>query len=342
MGMMLAICALIAFLISCGVSALLWKAGVLDMPDHRSLHETPTPRGGGIGILAAAGAAFLWLAFVPVPGGSALAILALTVLMGALGTADDLFGLSSRTKFALMAASVLILAWFIGVPGYLAVTETLYLALPVWGAVAGAGLFIFVTVNAVNFMDGSDGMLVAGLLPGGVGLVLAGLATGHLDASFAGAALAGGLAGFLILNRPPAKVFAGDGGSLSAGALYAGGALAMAGSGFSGALWLAPLFILPFLADVLLTMARRAAGGRLDMQAHREHLYQRLVAAGWSHGHVAIIYAGVSALCVLAGLLALQGPQGAPFIVFGVTTAGLSALYLVGGRYAERLAGSAQ
>lgn len=335
MGMMLAICTLIAVLVSFGVAALVWRAGVLDMPGHRSLHETPTPRGGGIGTLAAAGAAFLWLAFAPVPGGSALAILALTALMGALGTADDIFGLSSRTKFALMAVIALSAAWFIGVPGYLAVTETVYLALPAWVALAGAGLFIFVTVNAVNFMDGSDGMLVAGLVPGGAGLVLAGLATGHLDTSFAGAALAGGLAGFLILNRPPAKVFAGDGGSLTAGALYAGGALAMAGSGFSGALWLAPLFILPFLADVLLTMARRAAGRRLDMEAHREHLYQRLIAAGWSHGRIALVYAGASALCVLAGLLALQGPQGAAFAAFAVMTCVLSALYVLAGRYAD-------
>lgn len=337
MGMLMVISALLAAAVSFAIAMLVWKAGVLDMPGHRSMHETPTPRGGGIGMLAAAGMAGIMLALLPVPGGSALAILALTALMGALGVADDLFGLSSRTKFALMAATALMLAWFIGVPGYLALTETVYLALPVWAALAGAGLFIFVTINAVNFMDGSDGMLAAGLLPGGAGLVLAGLVTGHLDASFAGTALAGGLAGFLLLNKPPARVFAGDGGSLSAGALYAGGALAMTGPGFSGALWLAPLFILPFLADVLLTMARRAAGRRLDLQAHREHLYQRLIAAGWSHGQVAVLYAGASALCVLAGLLALQGPQGAAFIAFALMTGVLSALYLIAGRYADRI-----
>ena len=324
--------------VSLTVATLIWKAGVLDMPGHRSLHDNPTPRGGAIGILAGAGAACVLLAFLPVPQGSALALLALVAAMAALGAADDVFGLAAKVKFAIMAATALVLGWFIGVPAFLAVTATLYIALPVWLGLAGAALFLFVVINAVNFMDGSDGMLAAGLIPGGAGLAVAGLATGHLDASFAGAALAGGLCGFLVLNRPPARVFAGDGGSLSAGALYAGGALAMAGSGFSGALWLAPLFVLPFLADVLLTMARRAAGGRLDLEAHREHLYQRLIAGGWSHSRVAWAYAGASAVCVLAGLLALQGPQGIAALVFGLMVCALSGLYLLGGRYADRLA----
>jgi len=342
MGILLLLCAALAAAISLGVTTLMWKAGVLDMPGHRSLHDNPTPRGGAIGILAGAGAACVLLAFLPVPKGSALALLALVTAMAALGAADDVFGLASKVKFAIMAATALVLSWLIGVPAFLAITGTLYIALPVWLGLAGAALFLFVVINAVNFMDGSDAMLVAGLAPGGAGLAIGGLATGHLDASFAGAALAGGLCGFLVLNRSPARVFAGDGGSLSAGALYAGGALAMTGQGFSGALWLAPLFILPFLADVLLTMARRAAGGRLDLEAHREHLYQRLISGGWSHTRVAWAYAGASTVCVLAGLLALQGPLGATASVFGVMVCVLSGLYVVGGRYAASRAAAVQ
>lgn len=340
MGLILAACALLAGCVSLGVTFLVWKAGVLDMPGHRSLHKDPTPRGGGIGVIAAAGAVFACLAFLPVPHGDALALLSLVIVMGALGTADDLLGLSSKTKFAIMAGAALLFAWSIGAPAYLAFSDTLYLALPVWIGLPGAALFLFVVINAVNFMDGSDGMLAAGLIPGAGGLIMGGLVTGHLDASFAGAALLGGLAGFLVLNRAPARVFAGDGGSLGAGALYAGGALALAGTGFSGALWLAPLFVLPFLADILLTMARRAAGGRLSLDAHREHLYQRLVGAGWSHTGVALLYAGASAVCVAAGLGALQGPQGATALVFVAMTGVLTGLYLIGGRYAARKTGT--
>ena len=317
MGLLLAICAFLCACLSLGIAGLVWKAGVLDLPDHRSLHVSPTPRGGGIGVLAAAGLAGIWLALLPVSAGSALPVLALVTVMAGLGVADDVFGLPSKLKFAVMVLAALALAGVIGVPDYLAVSDTLYLALPFWVALPGAALFLFVVINAVNFMDGSDSMLAAGLVPGGAGLVIAGLVTGQLDASFAGAALAG---------------------ALCAGALYAGAALAMAGSGFSGALWLAPLFILPFLADVLLTMARRAAGGRLDLEAHREHLYQRLISSGWSHLSVAGLYAGASSVCVAAGLLALQGGQGASALVFVVMTGVLSGLYLFGGRYADRRA----
>lgn len=338
MGVMLVACLALAAIISAGVTALVWKAGVLDMPGHRSLHDDPTPRGGGIGILAGAGAVAIVLAFLPLPAGSAPAILMLVMVLGGLGAADDLLGLAPKVKFAVMALAALGAGALIGVPSYLALNETLYLALPYWAGLAGAALFIFVVVNAVNFMDGSDGMLAAGLIPTGIGLVIAGLAAGQLEASFAGAALAGGLAGFLLFNRPPARVFAGDGGSLSAGALYAGGALALAGQGFSGALWLAPLFILPFLADVLLTMARRAAGGRLDLEAHREHLYQRLIASGWTHARIALAYGGVSALCVLAGLAALQMGGLAPVLAFILMLGVCCALYLLGGRRAASAA----
>ncbi len=318
---------LAAFSLGLGVAALVWRAQMLDMPGHRSLHSAPKPRGGGLGVLAAAGAVFAFAATQPLPLTGAEAVLALATVMAALGLADDLFALSGRTKFAVMALICLVFAAWIGKPTVLGVSDAMTVALPVWLAVPGAALFLFVAINASNFMDGSDGMLAAALVPAGIGLAMAGLVTGALAASLAGIALAGGLAGFLLLNRPPARVFAGDSGSLCAGALYAGGALAMAGEGFAGSLWLAPLFILPFLVDVLLTLAKRAAGGRLSLQAHREHAYQMLVAAGWTHGQVALAYNALAVGCVIAGLLAGQGPDGAVFGVFCGAAVVLSGLY---------------
>ena len=336
MGWILLTNALLAAGVSLGVAVLVWKAGVMDVPGNRSMHTDPTPRGGAVGLVAAAGAVFAVLALLPVPHGNAPGLLGLVALMGALGACDDVLGLSSRVKFAVMTVGALVFAGAIGVPGYLAFSGTIYLVLPPWIGLPGAALFLFVVINAVNFMDGSDGMLAAGIIPGALGLVMAGLSTGHLDAAFAGVALAGGLAGFLVLNRAPARVFAGDGGSLSAGALYAGGALALAGTGLSGTLWLAPLFVLPFLADVLLTMARRAAGGRLNLEAHREHLYQRLIAAGWSHSRVALGYAAASTVCVMAGLLALTGPEGSPALVFVGMAGIMTAVFFVVCGYAAR------
>lgn len=318
---------ILAFSLGLGIAALVWRAQMLDMPGHRSLHASPTPRGGGIGILAGTGAVFLFASGQPVPLEGAAPLLAFTAAMTALGLADDLYALAGRLKLALMGLLCLMAAGWTGVPETMAVSQNTALPLPVWIALPGAALFLFVAVNAANFMDGSDGMLASALIPAGLGLAAAGLATGVLAASLAGVAVAGGLAGFLVLNRPPAQVFAGDAGSLCAGALYAGGALAMAVEGLAVALWLAPLFILPFLADVLLTLAKRAAGGRLSLEAHREHAYQRLVAAGWSHGQVALAYNALAAACVIAGLMALQGPDGAVFWVFWGAAMVLSGLY---------------
>lgn len=326
---------LMAFAVSLGVTFLVMRARVLDLPGKRSLHAEPTPRGGGLGVVAAAGAVFLFASLQPLPLGGGAALLAFVMLMAALGLGDDLFALSAKVKFAVMALACLGFAALAGKPEWIGISADFALRLPVWIALPGAALFLFVAVNATNFMDGSDGMLAAVLIPAGAGLAVAGLVSSTMPTVFAGIALAGGLAGFLVLNRPPASVFAGDAGSLGAGTLYAGGALMMAGEGFAGSLWLGPLFILPFLVDVLLTLAKRAVGGRLSLSAHREHAYQLLVSSGWSHGRVALAYAALTSLCVIAGLMAAQGPDGAVFGVFWSAVAALSGLYaLVHGRKA--------
>jgi len=320
----IAVCGLAA---SLAVTALALKAGVIDQPNARSSHKTPTPRAGGLGIAAGLGAGLAAASFFPVGSGALAPLAAILALFCALGLADDLFTLDERPKFVVFVALSVALAWFAGPVARLGLTLELSIALPLWAGLLGSALFVFVTANAVNFMDGSDGMLTAVLIPASLALAVAGLVAGALDATLLGAALAAGLAGFAVFNIPPARVFAGDCGSLAAGAAYAGGALVMAGQGFSGSLWLAPLFVLVFLADVLLTLLRRARDGRFSLSAHREHAYQRLIAAGWSHGRVALCYGGLTGLIALTGLAAAQGPDGAVPAVFVFWVAALAALY---------------
>lgn len=323
----------VSLVVSLAVSYLALKGGVLDFPEHRSLHSTPTPRSGGLGLLAGAGAGALAILAAPVGAGALAAVLAFAGACGLLGFLDDLKGLSGPLKFAVLALLCLAFAAIEPVR-WLAVTREAGLVLPWILGLLGSALFLFTVVNAVNFMDGADAMLAAVLVPAGAALALAGLVTGVSAAAIAGALLAGGLLGLLAFNRPPARVFAGDAGSLAAGALYAGGALAMAGKGLPGSLWLAPLFVLPFLADVLLTLARRARHGRLRLTAHSEHAYQRLIKAGWSHRRAAAAYAGLTFACAAAGLIAAQGPDWAPFAVFWMCALVLTALYLWAGRHA--------
>ncbi|MCP2678420.1 hypothetical protein NHF45_02615 [Maricaulaceae bacterium NA33B04] len=309
------------------VTALAIRGGVLDFPNQRSAHTRPTPRAAGLGLVAGIAAGALAASFFPLSAGPLGAILLVSGLFAALGFSDDLFDLSEAIKFVIFVALCLAMVWAATPVSYLGVTPELAVRLPLWLGIAGSVLFIFTVVNAANFMDGSDGMLAAVLGIAGAGLGVAGLVAGSLASSLIGVALAAACAGFALFNKPPAKGFAGDAGALGAGAAYAGGALAMADLGFTGALWLAPMFVLVFLADVLLTLLRRARGGRLKLTAHAEHAYQRLIRSGWSHGRVAAIYGGLTLAIVLTGLVAAQGPEGIVPAAFAVWVLILIVLY---------------
>ncbi len=310
------------------VTWLALRAGVLDFPDARSSHVRPTPRAGGLGVVAGVGAGVLAVSFTAVPAGGLATILLITGLFAALGVTDDLVTVPTRAKFVIFAVLCVGLAQAAGPVAHLPVTLDFGLYLPAWLGLAGSALFVFVVVNAVNFMDGSDGMLAAVMIPASAGLCIVGMVSGTGAATVIGLTLASALAGFAVFNRPPAKIFAGDAGSLCAGAAYAGGALAMAGQGFSGSLWQAPLFVLVFLTDVLLTLLARARHGRLSLEAHREHIYQRLIQSGWSHGEVALAYGGLTGLVVLSGLAAAQGPDGIVPAVFVGWVVILTGLYV--------------
>lgn len=328
--------ALAAALVSFIVSVLVLKGGVLDLPNARSSHKTPTPRGGGLGVLAGVGAGALVASALPL-GASALGgVLIVTALFGLLGFLDDLFVLDERLKLVSFIVFCAAMVSAAGPVTRFGLTYELGFALtPVIGWI-GSALFVFVVVNAANFMDGSDGILAAVMIPAGIALCVAGLAAGVMTSVISGALLVASLAGFVVLNWPPAKLFAGDVGALGAGALYAGGALALVNHGFSGTLWLAPLFVLVFLADVLLTLLRRARHGRFSLSAHREHAYQRLIDSGWSHQAIALLYGGLTALIGLTGLVAAQLMDGAVPMVFALWTVVLTALHVLVGRVVGR------
>ncbi|XBQ16343.1 MAG: hypothetical protein ABL308_00350 [Oceanicaulis sp.] len=326
--------ALAGFLVSALIAALVMKAGVLDMPNARSNHARPTPRAGGLGIAAGLGAGLTLAASTPLAGPELAGLLAVCAVFCAAGFADDLFTLDEWAKFAVFVAACLALAVIAGPVTRLGLTLEFGAELPFWAGLAGSALFAFVVINAVNFMDGSDAMMAAVMIPASLALCVAGLVAGVAATYLIAAVLAAALAGFLPFNTPRARLFAGDAGALLTGAAYAAGALAMAGHGFSGSLWLAPMFVLVFLADVLLTLLRRARHGRFSLSAHREHAYQRLIAAGWSHGSVALAYGGLTAIIALSGLVAAQGPDGAVPAAFAIWVVVLAVLYRAVGRIA--------
>jgi UDP-N-acetylmuramyl pentapeptide phosphotransferase/UDP-N-acetylglucosamine-1-phosphate transferase len=259
---------------------LLRRAAVLDHPNERSLHEAPTPRGGGIALVAAI--LISWLALI-VAGAVAprlLVVLFGAALLAAISWIDDLRGLSPATRLAgqLVAVGLGILALMPTGPvfqGWL---------MPGLDAVAAALLWLWF-VNLFNFMDGIDGLAGSEAAAVAIGLVLfAGFGIGrdHGLAALAGTAAAAAL-GFLVWNWAPARIFLGDVGSVPLGYLFGFLLLDVAARGGWKIALILPLY---FLADATITLLRRLARGERVWQAHRQHFYQRAVQRGLGHAEV--------------------------------------------------------
>jgi UDP-N-acetylmuramyl pentapeptide phosphotransferase/UDP-N-acetylglucosamine-1-phosphate transferase len=246
-------------------------------PNVRSSHKTPTPQGGGIAVIAATvGVVVACVLFgVPGLGGQALwLVLTATVFIALVGAIDDIRPIAVMPRLILQVAGVAI------VLAALPVDLRVVPLLPYWLERALLGLAILWFVNLVNFMDGIDWMTVAEVAPLTSGLVLFGLmAALSRDATIVALALCGAVIGFAPFNRPVARLFLGDVGSLPIGLLLGWLLVVLAGNGHFAAALLLPLY---YFADATITLLRRLANGEPILQAHRSHFYQRAVDGGFS------------------------------------------------------------
>ena len=298
------------------VSGVVAWAGPIDRPRDRGSHHIPTPTSGGLGVIAGACLGLLVFArLAPAPMsdlGRIAAALGLACALGLVGALDDLFDLGARIKFLLQIALALIFAVFVARIEAIALTETASLSLGPALGVVGTSLWLLVVVNAVNFMDGANG-----LAPGAVIITLLAFAFAAFSGgapACGGAALAAATAGlgFLPWNFPKARLFQGDAGALFSGFLLAELAVIGAGARGQGSVFVlfAPLALSPFLIDVLLTLLMRARGKRPLFDAHKDHLYQRWLSRhGRSHLALAWRMFSVMGACALAStLLRTVGP----------------------------------
>jgi UDP-N-acetylmuramyl pentapeptide phosphotransferase/UDP-N-acetylglucosamine-1-phosphate transferase len=248
----------------------------LARPNARSSHRIPTPQGAGIAVIAAALLAFCLAIILGViaspPSLGALA--AATVLIASVGAVDDLRPIPVLPRLALQAVAV----WI--VLACLPSDSRIVSALPFWverGLLLLAGLWF---VNLVNFMDGLDWMTAAEVVPVTAALALLGLLGIVSEPTMlVSAALGGAMIGFAPFNRPVARVFLGDVGSLPIGLLLGWCLLNLAASGYLAAAILLPLY---YLIDATLTLLRRLAKGEVIWAAHRTHFYQRATDNGFS------------------------------------------------------------
>ena len=299
--------------------ALRW--GAMTAVRDRDVHAIPTPRLGGIAMLAGFAAGLLVATQMPFlgprlsDGRQTVALLSGAVLICALGVADDKWELDALTKLAgqVLAAGVMVLG---GV-------QMLYL--PIWslggsdddfpktfvlGPVEGAVLtiaLVVITVNAVNFVDGLDG-LAAGIVAIAAAaffifsyiLTVNGSLVRATTSGVVAAALVGVCVGFLPHNFSPARVFMGDSGSMLLGLLLASTTITLTGNVGPNSVstdltpTLLPLALplaamaLPFL-DVMLAIVRRTAAGRSPFAPDKQHLHHRLLERGHSHARAVLV-----------------------------------------------------
>ena len=300
--------ALAAFLISLQMIMLMrpWlERFALARPNSRSSHRVATPQGGGLAVVAAT-LAVAWLAIAFSPGavhgeeGQFLALTAAAALLATVGAIDDIRSLPAALRLLLQC---------IAVGGMLAAVpqeSQLLPQVPWWIERAGLLMGGVWLVNLVNFMDGIDWMTVAEIVPVTGAIVVLGLcgAIEPLPAMVA-AALLGAILGFAPFNKPVARLFLGDVGSLPIGLLLGWLLLRIAQSGHVAAAVILPLY---YMADATLTLAGRIARGDEFWRAHRTHFYQRATDNGFTTaGIVSRVFMVNLALLVLALLTVMAG-----------------------------------
>jgi UDP-N-acetylmuramyl pentapeptide phosphotransferase/UDP-N-acetylglucosamine-1-phosphate transferase len=302
---MLALAAAFAGLICWGLLLLLrpWLARhVTAIPNPRSSHDKPTPQGGGIAV-AFATFVVIWASFALIPAlqehrAQLVTVTAAAVLLCVIGAIDDMRSLPAmpRLLVQLVAAGIVVAS----LPRELHVIPLL----PSW--IERVALFVGVVwfVNLVNFMDGIDWMTVAETVPITGAVIILGLAGAtEILPALAAAALFGAVLGFAPFNKPVAKLFLGDAGSLPIGLVLAWLLILLAAEGHFAAAVLLPLY---YLADTMITMARRIANGERIWEASRCHFYQLATDRGFSvPGVIAVVSATNVTLAALAVLTVL-------------------------------------
>jgi UDP-N-acetylmuramyl pentapeptide phosphotransferase/UDP-N-acetylglucosamine-1-phosphate transferase len=297
--------AIAAGLIAClGTGALipaLRRAAVLDRPNQRSSHQTPTPRGGGLAPIAAILLAWIASIAAGLVAPSVLLVVVSAMLLAAVSWFDDVGGLSPVTRLFAQAAAVLC-GLLVEIPAGPVFQGWLPAVLDI---VAAALLWLWF-VNLFNFMDGVDGLAGSEAAAIAIGLFL--FASWGIGQNPGIAALSGATAlaaiGFLVWNWAPARVFLGDVGSVSLGYLLGFLLLDLAARGRWKLALILPLY---FLADATITLLRRLARGERVWEAHRQHFYQRAVQRGLGHGAVTARVIAANVLLIGCGWAAENG-----------------------------------
>ena len=300
-----------------------FKIGAIDIPkDNRRMHKKPTPRIGGLAIIFGFTVATLCFAQ---PSRQLYGTLSGAAIIAIMGVIDDCKNLPAKLKFVIqiIAALVVVFAGDIKIdvftnPNFL--SDNPYWVLPEWLSVTLTVIWIVFITNAVNFIDGLDGLAAGVSAIMSISLVFISIRVGEYSIAILGIALMGSCFGFLPFNFNPAKIFMGDTGSTFLGFMLATLSIQGVFKSYAVISFAVPLLILGLpLFDALFAMIRRILRGQSPMTADRGQLHHRLVDMGFSQKQtVFILYAISGVLGITAVLLAESGVLRALLLVICV------------------------
>ena len=311
---------LMALAVSFGIALLtryiVMKRQLLNVPISRSLHSTPMPSMGGLGIMLG-----FWITMgigCRVMPSSVVAWSALLALVAGTWALSVILIDDIRPMRVLPKLCVLLVATGASVALGLRLEEIHgwslgKLALP-------ASVFWFVwMMNLYNFMDGIDAIAAGEAITVSAFLVAFSAMEGKPAVALPALVLAGAAIGFLLLNFPPSRMFMGDIGSNFIGFMFAGLAILVQREGMS--FLVVPWLLGAFIFDTTYTLLRRLLRGENILQAHKSHLYQRLVLMGWSQGQVNLALLGVNLVLGAGAYSYLRGNGSVALLMLALALA---------------------
>jgi Fuc2NAc and GlcNAc transferase len=306
----------------------------MDIPNERSSHLTPTPRGGGIAFVATSLVGFLLILLnSELDRADLLALCCAGVIVAIAGHLDDrqkISGAIIRLGFHAIGAIILIVG--IGIPSQISLFDRT-VNIGIFGSILGV-LYLVWLLNLFNFMDGTDGIAASeAIFVCIAGAVLNYHVLSDINFSAASIILATSTFGFILYNWSPAKIFMGDVGSGYLG-MVIGGLSLMAAKQQHELLWVWIILLAVFVSDATITLIRRLLRKQKPHVAHRSHAYQHLVIRFNSHSKVALIVLATNVVWLLpiAFLVANKQLTGTTGVVVAYIPLLLAALVLNAGK----------
>ncbi len=276
---------------------------VLDVPNERSSHTVPTPRGGGIGIFLATIVALFafWRFQLP-----AVVVVLPAVIVTIVSAWDDIKSLSARAR---LLVQVLAAASFLGVVFYRYHQADIFHAAPFYNQLLVYLFFILFLLwfsNLYNFMDGSDGLVGTQVVTTLVPAIILIWRLGYANEAYLLTPLLGAYSAFLLFNWNPAKIFMGDVGSVFTG-FFIGEIAILLGAAYEPKIfWAIGTLSCGFIVDATFTLLVRLLRRERVWEAHRTHAFQKLLRCGWSHKKVALFYGALNLFWITPVVLVLS------------------------------------